>query len=198
MIISIVGKSGSGKSTIARTLLTLDERILHVDIDQISHQVLTFKEVQEALQNTFGTDVVMDGEVQRKVLGQIVFTTPEQMQKLTDITWHHMEKIIDSIIENNPNKIILLDYLLLPKTKYFEQSHLKIWVDAPYEVRVERVIKRAIQERNVTRDYFQKRDRAGVDYEEGKYDIVINNINKEKTQEEVKKVYEKSILRRKF
>lgn len=195
MIISIVGKSGSGKSTIARALSNLDERMLHVDIDQISHQVLTFKEVQDALQNTFGTDVVIDKEVQRKVLGQIVFTTPEQMQKLTDITWHHMEQIIDSIIENNSNKIILLDYLLLPKTKYFEQSDLKIWVDAPYEVRVERVINRAIQERDVTRDYFKKRDAAGIDYEEGKYDIVINNVNKEKTQEEVKKVYEKSILR---
>ena len=35
MIISIVGKSGSGKSTIARTLSTLDERMLHVDIYQI-------------------------------------------------------------------------------------------------------------------------------------------------------------------
>ena len=195
MIISIVGKSGSGKSTIARALSNLDERMLHVDVDQISHQVLTFKEVQDALQNTFGTDVVIDKEVQRKVLGQIVFTTPEQMKKLTDITWHHMEKIIDSIIENNSNKIILLDYLLLPKTKYFEQSDLKIWVDAPYEVRVERVINRAIQERDVTRDYFKKRDAAGIDYEEGKYDIVINNVNKEKTQEEVKKVYEKSILR---
>lgn len=195
MIISIVGKSGSGKSTIARALSNLDERMLHVDVDQISHQVLTFKEVQDVLQNTFGIDVVIDKEVQRKVLGQIVFTTPEQMQKLTDITWHHMEKIIDSIIENNSNKIILLDYLLLPKTKYFEQSDLKIWVDAPYEVRVERVINRAIQERNVTRDYFKKRDAAGIDYEKGKYDIVINNVNKEKTKEEVKKVYEKSILR---
>ena len=73
---------------------------------------------------------------------------------------------------------------------------MKIWVDAPYEVRVERVINRAIQERNVTREYFKKRDEAGINYEEGKYDIVINNINKEQTQEEVKKVYEKSILRR--
>lgn len=196
MIISIVGKSGSGKTTIAKTLESLDERIIHVDIDQISHQVLTFPEVQKNLQNTFGTDVVLDGEVQRKVLGKIVFTTPEQMQKLADITWHYMEEIIDSIIENNQGKIILLDYILLPKTKFFEQSDLKIWVDAPYETRVERVIKRAVQEREVTRDYFKKRDRAGIDYEEGKYDVVINNTNKEKTQEEVKKVYEKSILRR--
>lgn len=196
MIISIVGKSGSGKSTIARTLESLDERMLHVDIDQISHQVLTFPEVQSALQNTFGTDVVIDKEVQRKVLGKIVFTTPEQMQKLTDITWHHMEQIIDQIIENNPNKIIILDYILLPKTKYFDKSDLRVWVDAPFETRLERVIKRAVQEKNVTPDYFKKRDKAGIDYEEGKYDIVINNVNKEKIQEEVKKVYEKSILRR--
>ena len=196
MLISIVGKSGSGKSTIARTLESLDERMLHVDIDQISHQVLTYPEVQEALQNTFGTEAVIDGEVQRKVLGKIVFTTPEQMQKLTDITWHHMESVIDQIIEDNPNRIILLDYVLLPKTKYFDQSDLRIWVEAPYEDRLDRVIKRSIQERNVTRNYFQKRDKSGVDYEEGKYDIVINNIDKEKTQNEVKKVYEKSILRR--
>ena len=196
MIISIVGKSGSGKSTIARTLSSLDERMLHVDIDKISHQVLTFKEVQDALQNTFGTDVVIEGEVQRKVLGQIVFTTPEQMQKLTDITWHHMEKSIDSIIENNPNKIILLDYLLLPKTKYFDQSDLRIWVEAPFEDRLNRVIKRSINEEPITPKYFQKRDYAGIEYEEGKYDIVINNINKENTQNEVKKIYEKSILRR--
>lgn len=196
MLISIVGKSGSGKSTIARTLESLDERMLHVDIDRISHQVLTYPEVQEALQNTFGTEVVIDGEVQRKVLGKIVFTTPEQMQKLTDITWHHMESVIDQIIEDNPNRIILLDYVLLPKTKYFDQSDLRIWVEAPYEDRLDRVIKRAVQERNITRNYFEKRDKSGVDYEEGKYDIVINNIDKEKTQNEVKKVYEKSILRR--
>ena len=198
MIISIVGKSGSGKSTIAKTLESLDERMLHVDIDKIAHKVLTYKEVQEALQDTFGTDVVIDGEVQRKVLGHIVFTTPEQMQRLTDITWHHMEKIIDSIIENNKDKIILLDYILLPKTRYFAQSNLKIWVEAPCEVRLERVINRAIQERNVPKDYFRKRDASGINYEEGLYDIIINNVNKDKTQEEVKKVYEKSILCRKF
>lgn len=195
MLISIVGKSGSGKSTVSRTLESLDKRMLHVDIDQISHQVLAFPEVQEQLQTSFCTDVVMDHEVQRKVLGKIVFSSPEQMQKLTDITWSHMEKIIDQIIENNPNKIILLDWLLLPKTKFFDQSDLKIWVDSPFIDRLDRVVKRSIKE-PITPEYFKKRDDAGINYEEGKYDIVINNVNKEKTQNEVKKIYEKSILRR--
>ena len=107
-----------------------------------------------------------------------------------------MERLIDQIISCNPDRIILLDYVLLPKTKYFDQSDLKIWVEAPYEERLDRVIKRAVQERNISRNYFQKRDKSGIDYEEGKYDIVINNNDKEKTQNEVKKIYEKSILRR--
>ena len=195
MIISIVGKSGSGKSTVSKTLESLDERMLHIDIDQISHQVLTFPEVQEQLQKSFCPDVVMDHEVQRKVLGRFVFSSPEQMQKLTDITWSHMERIIDQIIKNNPNKIILLDWLLLPKTKFFNQSDLRIWVDAPFIERLDRVVKRSISD-PITPDYFKKRDDAGIDYEEGKYDVVINNTNKEKTQNEVKQVYEKSILRR--
>lgn len=195
MIISIVGKSGSGKSTISKTLKELDNRMLHVDIDQISHQVLTFPKVQEQLQQSFCPDVVMDHEVQRKVLGRIVFASPDEMQKLTDITWSHMETLIDEIINNNPDKIILLDWLLLPKTKYFDQSDLRIWVEAPFIDRLDRVVKRSIKE-PITPEYFKKRDDAGIDYEEGKYDIVINNVNKEKTQNEVKKVYEKSILRR--
>lgn len=196
MIISIVGKSGSGKSTISRTLQSLDSRMLHVDIDQISHQVLTFPEVQKQLKTSFCPEVVMDHEVQRRVLGRIVFSSPEQMQKLTEITWSHMERIIDQIIENNPDKIILLDWLLLPKTKFFDKSDLKIWIEAPFIDRLDRAVKRSINEQPITPEYFKKRDDAGIDYEEGEYDIVINNINKEKTQEEVKKIYEKSILRR--
>lgn len=198
MIISIVGRSGSGKSTISKTLESYDERIFHIDVDKISHYVLTLPEVKEKLSTTFSSNVVMDNEVQRKVLGKIVFASPEAMKQLTDITWASMESVIDKLIEENKEKIILLDWNLLPNTKYFEQSDLRIWVEAPFEDRLDRVIKRAIKEGGITKEYFAKRDDSGSIYEEGKYDIVIKNINKEKTNEEVRKVYEKSILRRKF
>ncbi len=194
-MISIVGKSGSGKSTIARKLQEIDSRMLHIDVDKISHQVLDFPEVQEALQKTFSPDVVIDGEVQRKALGRIVFTTPEEMQKLADITWHHMERLIDEIIESNPDKVIVLDYILLPKTKYFGMSDLKIWVDAPLEDRLDRVIKRAVNGDEIDRSYFLKRDTAGINFEDGVYDVVIHNTNKELIEDEVVRVYEKSILR---
>ena len=192
MLVSIIGKSGSGKSSIAKTLAEYDERILHIDIDKISHYVLTLPEVKEKIATGISYDCVMDEEVQRKILGRIVFASPEKMKKLTDITWKSMEQIIDEVIKNNPDKIILLDYLRLPKTKDFEQSDIKIWVEAPLEERVKRAIKRD----NITEDYFLKRDSAGIDYNEDEYDFVIHNVNPEQTNKEVKKIYEKSILRR--
>lgn len=196
MLISIVGKSGSGKTTIAKTLESIDKRIMHIDIDKISHQVLTFPEVQKRIQSDISYDCVIDNEVQRKVLGKIVFASPEQMQILTDITWPSMEKIIDEIIANNQDKVVILDYIMLPKTKFFEQSDLRIWVDAPVEERLERVVRRATNGEEITSAYFLQRDAAGVDYEEGKYDIVIKNSKGNDIKKEVAKVYEKSIISR--
>ncbi len=196
MLISIVGKSGSGKSTVAKTLTTYDERIFHIDVDKISHYVLTLPEVQERIRTDISYDCVLDNEVQRKTLGKIVFASPKEMQKLTDITWKEMERVIDEQIASHQDKIILLDYILLPKTKYFAQSDLRIWVDAPYEVRLDRVIKRAVAAESITPEYFLQRDLSGIDYEERQYDIFIKNINKQETKKEVKKIYEKSIISR--
>lgn len=196
MLISIVGKSGSGKTTIAKTLESIDKRIMHIDIDKISHQVLTFPEVQKRIQSDISYDCVIDSEVQRKVLGKIVFASPEQMQILTNITWPSMEKIIDEIIANNQDKVVILDYIMLPKTKFFEQSDLRIWVAAPVEERLERVVRRATNGEEITSAYFLQRDAAGVDYEEGKYDIVIKNSKGNDIKKEVAKVYEKSIISR--
>lgn len=194
MLISIVGKSGSGKTTIARILESLDERIIHIDIDKIAHHVLTLPEVKERIRSDISYACIIDGEVQRKVLGEIVFASPEDMDKLTEITWPYMEQIIDQKIQENKDRIIILDYLLLPKTKFFSQSDLKIWVNSPVEARLERVVKRAIKTEPISKDYFLKRDSSGIDYQEGQYDIVIENDTKTEPFKEVRKVYEKSII----
>ncbi len=194
MIISVVGKSGSGKSSISRILKDLDDRFMHIDIDEISHYVLTIPDVFEDISNSFGDDVLTNGEIDRKKLGRIVFESSDAMDKLTEITWPYMEKIIDKIISNNKDKIILLDWILLPKTKYFENSFLKIWVDAPFEDRVKRVIKRSGG--TVTYDYFLKRDKAGINYEDNTYDIFLENRDINKLRKDVEKVYEKCIVSR--
>ena len=196
MLISLVGKSGSGKTTIAKTLASYDKNIFHIDVDKISHQVLTYPKIKERIKTEISATCVDNDLIKRKKLGQIVFKNPQMMEKLTNITWPSMEKIIDTIIENNSQKIILLDWVLLPKTKYFNQSTLKIWVEAPQEERFMRIINRSGQQDTITKAYFLQRDTASTNYNEEKYDIVINNSQNTSLTEEVKKLYEKCVISR--
>ena len=58
--------------------------------------------------------------VSRKRLGSIVFSSPQEMDKLTNATWPFMENLIDKVIRENSDKIVVLDWQLLPKTKYIQ------------------------------------------------------------------------------
>lgn len=194
MIISIVGLSGSGKSFIAKLLEDYNSKILHIDIDKIGHNSHKDPIIKQKLISTFGSDIVENDEISRKKLGEIVFHSEVAMKKLEEITWTYMESIIDSIITNNQDKIILLDWLLLPKTKFFTQSDLRILVTAPQEIRMQRAIKRD----NITKEKFLEREASAPQIDEPQFEYIINNINLQDTQERVKKLYDKSIIHRKF
>ena len=106
------------------------------------------------------------------------------MDKLTNITWDYMEKRIDSIISDNPKKIIVLDWQLLPFTKFFKMCDCKILLDIPYEIRKERSLKRD----NISEEKFQEREQASINYQENDFDIIIKNSNITNIRKLVKKI----------
>ena len=114
----------------------------HLEIDKVGHRALLNEEVKKELINEFGEHIIKDNNVDRKKLGDTVFNSREKMQKLTDITWEYMQKEIDKFIEDNKDKVVILDWLLLTKSKYFDMCDIKILLDVPYEVRKMRAIKR--------------------------------------------------------
>ena len=175
MLIGICGKSGSGKSTLAREISKFHSNTIHVEIDEIGHDALKNEDVKKELVNNFGKQVVSNEVINRKVLGDIVFSSREKMNRLSDITWNYMQSILDNIIANNKDKIIILDWILLPKTKYFEMCDYKILVDIPYEIRKQRIMLRD----NITEDKIDLRENASIEYNIEEFDFVIN----EKTEE---------------
>lgn len=112
------------------------------------------------------------------------------MKKLSDITWLEMEKKIDNFIKINEDKIVILDWILIPKTKYFRQANLNILVKTDFENRMQRAIDRD----NITKEQFIIREKATIDFNEKLFDYVINNDNKDKTKVMVNKIYDKSII----
>ena len=192
MIISIVGLSGSGKSLIARTLESYNSHIMHIDIDKIGHKSHQDSTVKQKLIKTFGPKILTNEAIDRKKLGKIVFNSEEAMKRLEEITWSFMEQEIDTIINNNKDKIILLDWLLLPRTKFFYQSDIRILVTAPLETRLQRAMTRD----NITREKFLEREAAAPQIDETQFEYIINNVNLIETQERVKSLYDKSIIHR--
>ena len=105
-----------------------------------------------------------------------------------------MEEEIDKIILNNKERIILLDWILITKTKYFNESDIKILVKSATYLRMNRAISRD----KITKAKFIERDKASVKYEEKLFDYVLENNSPIDTKRKVKTLYDKSIVPRKF
>ena len=132
----------------------------------------------------FGIGVLKGDLVDRKKLGNIVFDAREEMEKLTDITWKFMQIEIDKYLEEHKDNIVILDWLLLTNSKYFDLCDVKILLDIPYDVRKQRAIKRD----NISGDAFDLREQASIEYDKDKFDYVIDDNRKIDVQRMVKKV----------
>lgn len=194
MLIVITGASGSGKSSIASYLASLNSQIIQLDIDKIGHLVINRKDVIKELISNFNLLPLKDGTICRKELANIVFNDQLKMDKLTEITWKYMEEEIDKIILKNKNKIIIMDWLLTIKTKYFANSDLKILVKSDFDNR----LKRAMERDNISKEKFLEREKAGVEFNEDEFNYVIENNDIEISKEKVMMLYDKSIIPRKF
>ena len=177
MIIVLCGKSNAGKGYVSNLFEKLDENTIHLDIDKIAHKINEEDIVKKDLVNTFGENILTNGKIDRKKLGSIVFNDEEE---------------IDNYILNNSDKNIILDYIMLHKTKYFNKDNLKILVDAPLSVR----LKRALIRDGITKDKFLERESKTANYKDSDFDYVINNEDENKTRKKVLMIYEKSTLSR--
>lgn len=185
MIIGICGKSGSGKSTLAEEIIKeLNKQVLHLDIDKIGHEVLLFPEVKRELINSFGIEILKDNNVDRKKIAERVFDSRKEMDKLSSITWKYIEQEIDKYLIINKDKIVILDWILLPIVKYFNICDIKILLDIPYEIRKERAMKRD----NIRKTDFDLREKASINFNPNDFDYVLKNNDKKNITRMVKKI----------
>ena len=169
-IIGITGKSGSGKTTIA-SLLSKKINCKHVDIDKIGHEALSQEDVITKLCNKFGTEILNEnGQVDRKKLGNIVFSKKDKMKELEEITWKYMQETIDNILLKKDENIVL-DWILLPQSKYWNVCNTKILVVSDDIQRKNKVLERD----NISEGYFNKRDSASLDYSIFEFDYIFEN-----------------------
>ncbi len=188
-LIGITGKTGTGKSTTATTLAQkLDGQ--YVDIDKIGHQATSDPIIAKKLCNVFGNELLdSNGIINRKKLGNIVFSDTDKMQILTDITWGYMEQELDRILLQK-QQCFIFDWALLPKVKFWDMCDIKILVTSDDTVRKERILARDY----ISEDYLEKRESATLDYSKLSFDFIFNNdYTKESMNTFAETIYSKII-----
>lgn len=147
-IIGITGGSGAGKSTLCAELKKRGAKI--IDADKIAREVST--RGGAAFDETvgyFGDGILgSDGEIDRKLLGKIVFSDREKLKKLNEITHKHIFAAMRREIENSEKNTVILDVPLLFSEDFPIKCDLTVAVTAPKELRTERIMKRDNIDRN--------------------------------------------------
>lgn len=152
MVIGLTGGSGVGKSTVANMMRKRDMAV--VDADVVARDVV--KKGERALceiVNVFGAGVLtQDGNLNRRVLADIVFSDEKKLKMLNNITHPRITEVIQTKIKTAP-EILVIDAPLLYEAGLDKLCDVVIMVTASYENRLKRIMLRD----NIEEDLARKR-----------------------------------------
>ena len=192
-VIGLTGGIATGKSTVSALLEEAGAVI--IDADRIARQVVkkglpAYREIVES----FGEAILLpDGEINRSVLGDIIFNDSRKKQLLNRIVHPHVRKEqnrqLKHIEKSDPDAIVILDIPLLIETQaYMDLSEL-IVVYAPEHIQIARLMQRDGISR--TDALARVRSQMPIEEKKGKATIVIDNSGtRENTRKQTLKIFQ--------
>lgn len=145
-VIALVGGIGAGKSTVAGFLVRRGGFV--VDADKLGHVALEDPDAKAALVERWGSSVLKpDGTVNRRAVAVLVFGNPDERRALETIVFPIIGRLATAAIaagRADPSaRFVVLDAAVLLEAGWDRVAEKLIFVDAPREVRLERVAARS-------------------------------------------------------
>ena len=144
LVVALTGGIGSGKSTVGQIFAQLGAIV--VDSDQLARDVLErgsigFNEVVAK----FGDEILKNGEIDRQLLGSIVFKDPTKRSELEQITHPLIRKAFAEVIARSTSNSIVINQipLLVESNHDYKFDHV-ITVSASEDIRAQRLLKRGL------------------------------------------------------
>ena len=175
-VIALTGGIGAGKSLVANYFFSLGAEVL--DADQLARQAIErgsdgFDQVLLA----FGDEILKDGDIDRRALGEIVFANPEKRKVLESIIHPIVQQgLADARKALSDNQILIYEIPLLVETNAASKFDLVITVEAPMDARIERLRRRGLHISEIEKRIASQ---ASVDARKAVSNIVIDNDGSE-------------------
>ncbi|EST54720.1 dephospho-CoA kinase [Brevibacillus panacihumi W25] len=190
MILGLTGGIATGKSTV--TGMLRERGIPVIDADQIARDVVEpGKPAYEAIVAHFGREILLsDGQIDRKKLGEIVFSDETERQKLNAIVHPEVRRVMREeaeAAEKNGASIVFMDIPLLFESKLQHMVDKVVVVYAPAHMQLARMMERdELQEEQA-----QKRLRAQFPIDQKKADadfLIDNSGSREEAERQVEEM----------
>lgn len=175
-IIGITGSISTGKSAADKIIRSYGYEI--VDADEIAHEVLRKDEVKNLLKHSFGNYIIKNNEVDRDLLGRIIFKDENKRDILNNITHPFIYDEIKKNISKSKHKVVFVDIPLLietlPDIKKYGLDIDEIWlIYASQDIQIKRLVERD----NISLEYAKEKisSQMSVDEKKKYADIIIDN-----------------------
>ena len=139
--VALTGGIGSGKSTVAELFRGLG--VMIVDADQVARDVVQpGTPALDEIFRHFGPDVIAsDGRLNRKKLGDIVFSNPIEKRWLESLLHPTIQQQMDQMAQQCNDPFCILEIPLLIEGGRHDAMDFVIVVHCPQSIRIERLIK---------------------------------------------------------
>lgn len=188
LVLGITGGSGSGKSQICKLLASMGACI--IDADEIGHQITAREDVLKEITVEFGSGVLKeDGTLNRKALGEIVFSSKRELETLNNITHKRIADETEKLLSESDAEVAVIDAALLKDTKMKELCSFIIAVVAPVSLRIKRIMQR---DELTEKQAFDRINSQPTDaqYAHGADFVILNNGNVENLNRRVIEIFE--------
>jgi dephospho-CoA kinase len=194
LIVGLTGGIASGKSLATRVLRDLGAHI--IDADKIVHELLApGQDACREVVGHFGKEILLpDGSIDRRKLGDIIFSHPEERSWLNQCIHPRVFKAYQTQVhylrERQPDAIVVMDAALLIETGYHKHMDRLIVVYADQKDQVKRLMER---DRFTLEQAVARISSQMPLAEKRKYaDYVIENIGtREATEQQTREVFAK-------
>jgi len=164
MIIGIVGRGGTGKTTLAKDIIRNHKNFVHLEVDTIIEEELSkSKNLLERIKKEIGKSYTFDE------IRETFFSNDEEAKKIKKIFFEELNEIILEKTKNK-SKDYVIEHFLLDDYDTINYCDYKIKLVADEEERIERIKKRG----NMPIELYKEVDKMFTDKDNSNYDLIFN------------------------
>lgn len=196
-VIGLIGGCGTGKSEVA--LILNKNHHAHIIIaDRIGHELLLKgMPAYDRVVEYFGKDILAtDGEVNRKLLGDIVFNNDQELEKLNNfmhpLMYDKINESVEAIKESKQCDFVVIEAAVMIEAHFIDLVDALWLITSPIEIRIERLM----TYRNMSLDKIKmiiSKQRTEEEYRKYANIIIDNGLDLSHTSLQIQKEIDKML-----